>query len=122
DGHFSEYKEGLLSDTLRCLLLGRDGSLWIGTASGGLDQWKPGPTRSYTVAEGLAGHSVISLAEDASGTVWIGTNRGLARIEDEKIRHQGIGGELLWSVLAGRDGSIWAGTEGAGLVRLKDGK
>ncbi len=37
------------------------------------------------------------------------------------MRHEPIGPELVWSILSSRDGSVWLGTEGAGLLQWKDG-
>jgi diguanylate cyclase (GGDEF)-like protein/PAS domain S-box-containing protein len=119
DGHIvQERADGLRT---RTLLVRRDESLWVGTANGGLDRWKPGPVESYSIARGLAGDSVLALAEDQKGSLWIGTNRGVDRLVDGVLRHQAVGEELVWSMLASRDGSVWIGTEGAGLVQWKEG-
>jgi ligand-binding sensor domain-containing protein len=119
DGRFTEERaDGLRT---RALLVRRDGSLWVGTANGGLDRWESGSVETYSLSSGLAGDSVHALTEDASGTLWIGTNRGVDRLVDGALRHEELGSELIWSMLTARDGSVWIGTEGAGLIRWKDG-
>src|SRR5580698_1945452 len=56
------------SNFIRCLLGGRDGTLWIAT-NRGLASWKAGRLTQYP---GLAGRNVNSLYEDGEGTVWAG--------------------------------------------------
>lgn len=58
----------------------------------------------------------------SEGGLWVGTNRGLDLVQGGAIRHQPIGSDLVWTMLTGRDGSIWIGTEGGGIWRSKDGK
>jgi diguanylate cyclase (GGDEF)-like protein/PAS domain S-box-containing protein len=105
----------------RSLLPTRDGTMWVGMANGGVDRWKPEPETVYSLSNGLAGDSGMALAEDATGALWIGTNHGVDRVVDGVLRHEPLGSELIWSLLGARDGSVWIGTEGAGLVRWKDG-
>jgi signal transduction histidine kinase/ligand-binding sensor domain-containing protein len=52
------------------LLVGRDGTLWIGTRRG-LASWKEGKLTNYPE---LAGLSIQALLEDHEGTVWIGVS------------------------------------------------
>ena len=65
-------------------LLDRNGKVLIGTYGGGLQQLDPA-TRTITDIRGKAsdpvftsGH-IFSLAEDAAGSLWLGTSRGLFR-------------------------------------------
>jgi len=76
--------QGLGSDVVRVLHLDQRGNLWLGTAGAGLNcvtaegrEW-----RRYTPADGLPGDSVVSILEDASGDLWLGTNQGLSRFRD----------------------------------------
>jgi len=57
----------------RCyVLLGMpNGDIWAGTA-GGLWQYSAGKWRQFTTADGLRSKSVVSLAADQSGALWIG--------------------------------------------------
>jgi diguanylate cyclase (GGDEF)-like protein/PAS domain S-box-containing protein len=119
NGHFT--KERADGQRTRTLLVGREGSLWIGTVNGGVDRWKPRLVASYTASSGLGGDSVMAVTEDSSGAVWFGTNHGVDRLVDGVVRHEAVGPELVWSMLTSRDGSVWIGTEGGGLVQWKDG-
>jgi diguanylate cyclase (GGDEF)-like protein/PAS domain S-box-containing protein len=112
----------LKSETLRALGQSRDGTLWIGSANGGLTRWGPDSPRTYTTADGLSSDSIFSIAEDLKGALWVGTNRGLDLLEGGAIRHLDVGNVLVWSLLVSRDGTVWVGTEGRGLWRFKDGE
>src|SRR5947209_19540783 len=45
----------------------RDGTLWIGTYGGGLTRYSGGKFKTYTIADGLPGDFILSLAWGASG-------------------------------------------------------
>lgn len=79
----------------------------------------------WQTADGLPGNTVTAIQQTPDGYLWIGTLNGLVRFDG--IRFVGFGADsILQSVrvmalLAARDGSLWIGTDGAGLVRLRDG-
>jgi ligand-binding sensor domain-containing protein len=58
---------------VRSLFVAHDGALWIGTL-GGLARWKDGTLRRYPDVKGI----VDAVLEDREGTVWAGTNLGIA--------------------------------------------
>jgi PAS domain S-box-containing protein len=59
------------------------GNVWVGTEGGlsglaaGSDRW----TR-YTTDDGLSHNAVVGIAEDASGSLWVATSRGLDKVVD----------------------------------------
>jgi ligand-binding sensor domain-containing protein len=57
----------LPSEVIRQLLVGRDGTLWIGT-SNGLASWKDGKLAQHPK---IAGITVYHLMEDHEGTIWL---------------------------------------------------
>ena len=69
-----------------------------------------------------------AIAEAANGELWIGTTGGLATFDGDHIRtfHPGastaLGVNSMFSLLTEPDGTIWAGTEGGGLLRIRDGR
>lgn len=74
----------LSSDRVYCLLEDRDGSIWIGTYGGGLDNYNPatGKFTHYRHQPSLPGSlpddNIRSLYLDSAGTLWVGTDsRGL---------------------------------------------
>ncbi len=59
------------------------GNVWIGFDGGGLRCLPAGggAVRAWTTADGLAGNGVKDILEDASGNLWVSTDRGLSRLE-----------------------------------------
>ena len=63
----------------------RSGTLWFGSAEG-LLRYRDGAFERLTRDDGLLSNWVMSLHEDAAGTLWIGTNgEGLNRLRDGRI-------------------------------------
>ena len=79
-------------------------------------------------AEGsLPQNSVASIQQTHDGYLWLATQEGLVRFDGvrfkvfsskttDQIRHNDV-----WTLLEDLDGSLWIGTHGGGLTRLKDG-
>jgi signal transduction histidine kinase/ligand-binding sensor domain-containing protein/CheY-like chemotaxis protein/HPt (histidine-containing phosphotransfer) domain-containing protein len=103
----------------------RDSSLWVGTDGGGLLRYQAGKFTPYATQQGLPHDKVKALAEDAQGTLWVGTEAGLAQFKDGKFTNYAIQtGAARFAVSAlraTRDGSLWVGTDGGGLSQFKDG-
>lgn len=90
--------------------------IWFGTWGGGasLFDGDAGWT-SYTEADGLSGNVVYSIAQQADGTVWLGTNDGVTAYDGTTFRGFDLGkaARHVYSLAIAPDGSIWAGTRGA---------
>ncbi|PZO10903.1 MAG: GGDEF domain-containing protein [Lysobacteraceae bacterium] len=114
--------QGLADDYVRALLQTRGGDVLIGS-SRGLDFWRD---EKVTSTQGLESESVLSLAEDKAGNIWIGTYAtGLVRWADGAIQERFTSADVLPSnqvraVIEGTDGTLWVGTA-RGLMRRKDG-
>lgn len=72
-------------NSIFCLTVARDGTLWAGTEGGGLLRYKNGTFRSYGEDEGLTNGFVRSIVEDHAGTLWIGTDAGLFRLDGDRV-------------------------------------
>lgn len=94
----------------------RQGVVWAGTWGGGLSRYDGRKWTSYTTKEGLPGNHVSMLHVDPKGTLWIGTNNGLAQMQNGKFRRMGredgLFGDTIFSMAAGADGAIWVGSFG----------
>ena len=87
DGGLAEADLGVGEATVTALLDDRQSRFWVGTAARGLallDRQsgqatflRHEPRRRGSLASG----AVLSLAEDAGGSVWVGTERGLCRLD-----------------------------------------
>lgn len=58
----------------RSLLTRRDGSLWIGSDSGTLQQRSGDRILEVAAGSTLGGKPILTMAEDSEGTLWIGTD------------------------------------------------
>ncbi len=93
-------------------------TVWFGTYEGGLYRRQPDGSISAfhhdaAAADGLPSDTVISLAVDADDTLWIGTEKGLAVLQDGKIHAVHLPGAdgppLVYSLSLASDG-LWVGT------------
>ena len=122
--------EGRLGDFVWSLAEDREGSLWVG-ADSGVWRWAPGTPQRYA----MAGLRVGDLSTTAEGRVLAGAvGRGLWEVEGERLvphrlQQAGRPGAFLADrdiksnkLLRDRDGGLWIGTEGIGLIHVKDGQ
>jgi signal transduction histidine kinase/ligand-binding sensor domain-containing protein len=108
------------------ILLDRNGAVWIGTAGAGVVHFYHGRADVFSHADGLSSDLVTSLFEDREGDVWVATLGGLDRFRNYAVvtyaQHEGFGTiPGRGSVVAGKDGSIWIGSN-EGLRMLKHGE
>jgi DNA-binding NtrC family response regulator len=106
------------------------GRVWVGGGMGGgglshYDSDKPGCLYNYTMEGGLLVDSVMSIVEDDSGNLWIGTSQGLYCYDGKQFalygREQGLSCPAhQWST-KDANGQLWFGTLGGGIYRY-DGK
>ncbi|MEO7936642.1 MAG: two-component regulator propeller domain-containing protein [Dokdonella sp.] len=118
-------QDGLSADYIRTVMEDRNGRLWIGS-SGGLDRMDAdGSIKSLPLisASGNA-VSVLSLAEDANSSMWVGTYAdGVYRVDaDDTTQHFGKANGLppgnIRSIAVDAEGVIWLGTQ-LGVARLQ---
>jgi signal transduction histidine kinase/ligand-binding sensor domain-containing protein/CheY-like chemotaxis protein len=118
--------DGLPTDRLRRLVLDPDGTLWIGTSQAGLVRRKAG--RLARIG-GLTQGTVTGLFRDRRGSLWIGTERGLARLNpltpldtghvSVLTVRDGLPHDRVTAIQAGPRGGLWIGTA-RGLAYLED--
>jgi len=99
---------------------------WIGTSEYGLYQYKNGQFTEFGPSRGLSDPEVFSMAEDHTGTLWVGTRRGLNWIKNGKISvfplQDQMPNPFIRALFVARDGAVWIGTYGGGLGQYKNGK
>ena len=114
--HIQIYGQGtaqpLSVNSIFCVSLGKDGSLWAGTEGGGLLRLRGNTLRVYSASDGLTEGFVRSVFEDDLGRVWVGTDDGLFVLEGERLRRvdQGAIAPMgVHSITEDHDHRIWAG-------------
>lgn len=111
---------------IRSILQDRDSNLWVGTAEIGLFRIAGKGAVAFTGDKSVISDHIEQLYEDRGGHVWLGTlDHGVEEFIDAPItpfgQSEGFSAGAAWSILQGREGSMWiAGPDGT-LTRLKDG-
>ena len=102
-------------------LVDTDDVVWVGTWGGGVSRYENGEWRNLSMADGLAGNIVYSVAQDSTGAMWFGTNRGLSRYAGGTFNNfdvlSGLPGNDVYAIAATRAGEVWVGTRD-GVARL----
>lgn len=93
----------------------------------------PGPglsqqiSRSWHTSDGLPAGAVAALAQSAEGFLWIGTQDGLARFDGIRFtvfnltNTPALHNNFITALCPSRDGGIWIGTFGAGVLHWAGG-
>jgi signal transduction histidine kinase/ligand-binding sensor domain-containing protein len=121
---FSDRADGL-DGQVRCVYRDRSGAIWLGTDTQGLTRYRDGKFTRFTAANGLSSNVIVSLGEDASGDLLVGTPDGLNRLHKGVMTlltsSEGLPDDFIRSIHADQDGTVWLGTR-RGLARLRDNK
>jgi signal transduction histidine kinase/CheY-like chemotaxis protein/ligand-binding sensor domain-containing protein len=104
-----------------CLLGAPDGSLWIGTANIGLLRYRHGRFEKIG-GPGVPATSIRALLVDSRGVLWIGADRGLARLDGGRATSVFKGGweATVHVLLEYPAGTVWVGANN-GLHRFENG-
>lgn len=103
----------------KCMLIGSQGLLWMGTNSGvkSYDGYRFTSYRSdVTTPRLLPNNSVLSLAEDKDNCLWIGTRNGLVCMDKQSGRFttyhlKGEHAREIYALYTSHDGTLWIGTD-----------
>ena len=100
--------------------------LWIGSSDKGIVMMEQGTFRHWDKPERFANSTVMTVAEDDNGLIYIGTQKGIAiinknmemqAIDDERVSENNIS-----ELKKGSDGLIYGLAQDGDIFTLKDGK
>ena len=108
-----ENAPGLIENGVNCLLAARDGSLWIGTEGGGVIRYRNHVFRPYPTQAGFANNFVRTLFQDSRGTVWVGSDQGLFKVEGNHLERvdatDGVPSIYVRAIAEDKEGNLWVG-------------
>jgi len=124
DGRVQCYgDDGVLGRGVFNLYEDSKGNLWAGVKDG-LWRWKPGPPQFYPLPGETDG--IQGLGQDDDGALLVGWRGGIKRFVDGKTEPYPLPGSAgqfyAHRLLRDRDGGLWIGTSGRGLVHLHQGR
>jgi diguanylate cyclase (GGDEF)-like protein len=118
---------GLADESAWAFLADERGCTWIATESAGVVRWCDGRVvRQLRPGSELRNGRAMCLARGPDGTLWMGTERGLAGLAPSgRIRwwdrSSGLPDDYVMTLAVGGGGVLWIGTRG-GLARLANGR
>jgi ligand-binding sensor domain-containing protein/signal transduction histidine kinase len=115
----------LLSDDIKALYEDLEGTLWIGTAEGGLVRYSNGRFDTLPGSDIAAPMTIHSITEDRNGALWIGASHGLYQVVGGRLSRWttdgSLAGQEIIGVLPGSRDDLWIGTR-TGIYRLRQGE
>lgn len=103
-----------------CLLVAKDGELWVGSIGGGITRISHNQV-GVGYEPGSEGLTVRALYQDENATVWAATGHGLFRFDGNRFVQYGpLGDQVLTSISTDRSGGMWLA--GAKLFHVSGGK
>ena len=123
DGKFKRYwkEDGLPGRVVWAIEEDHNGKLWLATVGGGLYQRQNERFVRYTAVDTV---DILSLHVDRKNNLWVGTDEGLFRIQNDNVsrftKKDGLASGVVRAIVEDHDGNIWIG-ETTGLSRLHNG-
>jgi len=78
--------EGLSSDDVQSLRAEPDGTLWIGTAGGGLNRLRRDKFTAITTGQGLEDNVIGHIEDDGRGFFWLSSHNGIMRVSKSELK------------------------------------
>ena len=119
DGHATEFKDPLIPEDVRfrdvrSLFVDSTGRVWMWIRSKGVAYFEGDGLRLFD-GFGVSSNQGVPMAETPSGTLWLGTERGIFRLRNGQLRaygvEQGLGRTTVRGLFADRQGRLWAAAD-----------
>ena len=75
-------RDGLPQNSVYATYESSDGTVWAGTLSGGVSEYRNGHFKTYTTADGLASNTIAAITQSNDGTMWFATPSGINALSD----------------------------------------
>src|SRR2546427_9578897 len=117
------HNRGGKAPSVLSLAQGPDGDLWVGTFGDGVYRLgRDGRLRhNYAAADGMPGGNIRAISVDPQGVVWAGTQKGVVRIDGDRVQVSNVVGMpsgLITALEHDHQGNLWIGTiEGIRVLR-----
>jgi len=116
--------DGLAGNQIRSIWQSRSGEMWFGSYGGGASRLLDGEWTTFAQIDGLAGNHVADIREDRDNAIWFATSAGLSRWSHGTLTSfdasNGMPNGLNVALFEDREGSLWIGSNGGGVARLRD--
>lgn len=121
-------ENGLPQSSVQCIAQDKIGNLWIGTRSG-VSRFNGVEFKNYFSSDGLAEDGVTACLVTPDGEIWLGHfgggiskyNPGVDKFETLNLPGISLTKPIL-SLFKTKNGLLWAGTGGNGLVSIQTGE
>ncbi len=121
-------KNGLSDDNVHAIHVDKSGVAWVGTFLGGLNRIDPvsGQKRIYTHkpadSTSISNNFVCTVLRDRSSRLWVGTIRGLNRMDEQTgtfrlVRPDILRTAFIYALLEDNTGQLWIATRFKGIFR-----
>lgn len=125
----SELTEMLEGDRIRNIKCDSKGNIWIGTYyQNGLVMYEPSSEKitQYTTENGLCNSQMRMILELADGSIAACSQHGVSIIRDGAVEAtyseaEGMNYPIILCMCEGKDGTLYAGSDGQGIYAIKDG-
>lgn len=106
-----------------------NGNLWFGSFGEGIYKYDGKIFVHFSMEQGLNSNTIYSILQDKTGNIWVGTNKGLNRFDENRFRSIPIVlinnnspylnhvdftnapiENAVWSMMQDKNGIIWFGT------------
>jgi len=107
-----QLQTALGSNSILSIFQDREGNLWIGTETSGIEILR---RQNFRSIPGLSDHTATAITQASDGAMWVGSNGdGLDRWQSGNVEHfstrNGLLSEIILALAPAADGSMWVGT------------
>jgi ligand-binding sensor domain-containing protein/signal transduction histidine kinase len=93
-----------------CILVAKDGTLWIGSVGGGVTHLGSHSAIHFGIDQGLKALTTRTLYQSGDGTIWAGTDSGLYRLVKDSFSFiKELNHETVTAIVSDGSGGFWVG-------------